>query len=261
MLWPGLSGGARGEDAGDMSDVRVYLLDVEGTTSPISLVSEQLYPFARKHLPAFLRAHVEEEELHAAFDHLCEENRGERDRTLPLFVLPDEGESWESVIPSAVAYLEWQMDRDRKSPVLKYLQGRIWEAGYLSGDLEGTIFADVAEAFARWSEGARVAIYSSGSVAAQQLVFGQSTAGDLRPLIAGYFDLSTGIKTEAASYRAIAKAMGVEPGDVLFVSDAVRELNAAREAGCQTRLAVRPGNPVVEDAQGHAAIRSFSEMA
>jgi enolase-phosphatase E1 len=243
-----------------MSEVRVYLLDVEGTASPISLVSEQLYPFARKHLAAFLQAHIEEVELHIAFDHLCEENRAERGRSLPMFVLPDEGETWTSVIPTAVAYLEWLMDRDRKSPVLKYLQGRIWEAGYLSGELEGTVFPDVADAFARWSKRAKVAIYSSGSVAAQQLVFGHSTAGDLRPLISGYFDLKTGAKTEAASYRAIAKAMEVEPAEMLFCSDAVRELNPAREAGCQTRLALRPGNPAVAETQGHAAIASFAEI-
>ena len=117
--------------------------------------------------------------------------------------------------------------------------------------MKGTLFADVPEAFERWSAAAQVAIYSSGSVEAQQLLFRHSSYGDLTPLISGYFDTRTGPKTASASYAAIAAAMDVAPARVMFFSDVVRELDAAREAGCQTRLVVREGNAPVDDAHGH----------
>jgi len=155
-------------------------------------------------------------------------------------------------------YLMWLMDRDRKSTSLKSLQGKIWKAGFENGELKGTLFEDVPEAFKRWSMYARVAIYSSGSVEAQKLFFRYSTAGDLTPFISGYFDTRTGLKMESASYTAIASAMEVRPEDVLFFSDAVLELDAAREAGCETRLLVRPGNASVDDAHEHVVLESFA---
>jgi enolase-phosphatase E1 len=149
------------------------------------------------------------------------------------------------------------MDRDRKSTALKSLQGKIWKAGYERGDLKSELFDDVPEAFARWSTPARVAIYSSGSAEAQELFFRHSNHGDLTPMISGYFDTRTGPKQESASYKAIAAAMNVAPEDALFFSDVVGELDAAREAGCGTRLVMRPGNAPVDDASGHAAVESL----
>jgi enolase-phosphatase E1 len=146
------------------------------------------------------------------------------------------------------------MDRDRKSTALKSLQGKIWKAGFENGELKGTLFDDVPEALKRWSTDARVAIYSSGSVEAQKLLFRYSSHGDLTALISGYFDTRTGPKMESASYAAIAAAMRVAQEEVLFFSDSVRELDAARDAGCGTRLVVRPGNQPVDDAQGHVMI-------
>jgi enolase-phosphatase E1 len=126
--------------------------------------------------------------------------------------------------------------------------------------LKGTLFADVPPALERWSANGQVAIYSSGSVAAQLLLFRFSTFGDLSGLISGYFDTRTGPKTADTSYQAIAMAMDAEPREVLFFSDAVRELDAAREAGCQTRLTMREGNTPVEDAHGHRRVKSFNVL-
>ena len=75
----------------------------------------------------------------------------------------------------------------------------------------------------------------------------------------GYFDTTTGPKREPASYAAIAAAMGLEPGRICFVSDVVAELDAARTAGMETRLCVRPGNAPVDDDR-HAALRNFDEL-
>ena len=232
---------------------QVYLLDVEGTTSPVSLVSEQLFPYARRHLQAFLRANSGSVEVRADLALLFDENRIEADPAAPR--IEDAAN-----VDRAMAYLLWLMDRDRKSTALKSLQGKVWKNGYEAGELVGTVFADVPQALARWSANARVAIYSSGSVEAQRLIFGHSSAGDLTPMLSSYFDTRVGAKTSAASYAAIAAAMGVTTGELLFVSDLLRELNPAREAGCATRLSLREGNAPVADAEGHVAIRSFAEI-
>jgi enolase-phosphatase E1 len=237
---------------------RVYLLDVEGTTSPLSLVHEQLFPYARKRLKSFVLNHVDEAAVRADLALLVEERLEERDADAPP-VEPD----WDVADDAepGIAYLLWLMDRDRKSTALKSLQGKIWKAGFEAGELVGTVFTDVTEALARWSRVAKVAIYSSGSVEAQRLLFRYSTAGDLTGFIAAYFDTRVGVKTAAASYAAIAAVLGVGAGEMLFVSDVVRELDAAREAGCSTRLSLREGNAAVTDPNGHASLRSFEEVS
>jgi enolase-phosphatase E1 len=245
---------------------KLYLLDVEGTTSPISLVYEQLFPYARKHLESYLRAHVREPEIDAGMEAdlalLAEENAREaRVIDTPRFAVPADGESWEAYVPQAAVYLLWLMDQDRKSTALKALQGRVWKAGFEAGELVGTLFEDVPAAIVRWSRAAKVAIYSSGSVEAQQLLFRHSSAGDLTLFLSAYFDTRVGAKTMPESYRAIAAAMGVELGEVLFISDVTRELDPAREAGCMTRLSVREGNAPILDYCKHEVIGSFAEMA
>ena len=230
---------------------RVFLLDVEGTVAPISLVSEQLFPYARAHLAEYLKQNLSSPEVQNDLKLLAEENRAEQSEDSPTFGIEIRNEL------HARAYLLWLMEHDRKSTALKSLQGKIWKDGFESGELKGTLFADVPEAFARWAADGRVAIYSSGSVEAQRLLFRHSTFGDLTPLISSYFDTRTGAKLDRASYAAIATELGVEPAEVLFFSDVVRELDAAREAGCATRLVVREGNPLVEDAHGHEAISSL----
>jgi enolase-phosphatase E1 len=238
-----------------MSSPRVYLLDVEGTTSPVSLVSEQLFPYARKHLLGFLNARVKEPEIQSDMRLLAEELKTETAEDCPLRGKPMTN------VAHAAEYLVWLMDRDRKSTALKSLQGRIWKSGYEAGKLVGTVFPDVAEAFARWSKTAKVAIYSSGSVEAQKLIFRYSSAGDLTSFITSYFDTRTGAKTSSDSYRAIAVGMGVAASEILFVSDLLRELDPAREAGCMTRLSVREGNQPVLDQCGHIAVSSLGEIS
>jgi enolase-phosphatase E1 len=266
--------------------LRLYLLDIEGTVAPLSLTGEVLFPYARAHFEEFLRKGIADFEdfvrrsaaviERAGFGPaemgdgsvmedlalLNMENLNEQDTDAPRILPPGSDPHMTSLspakgIPGILAYVYWLMDRDRKSTALKSMQGKIWKRGFESGELKGTLFEDVPAAFARWSETGRVAIYSSGSAEAQQLLFRYSNYGDLTPLISGYFDTRTGAKGEAASYAAIAAAMEVAPDEVLFISDAVRELDAAREAGCITRLAVRPRNPPVADAHGHNAVESF----
>jgi enolase-phosphatase E1 len=232
---------------------KLFLLDVEGTIAPISLVYDQLFPYARTHFHEFLQQHGSDSGVMNDLKLLVEENASETDPTAPKFSTP---EYWDEAIP----YLNWLMDRDRKSTALKSLQGRIWKGGFERDELQGTLFDDVPPALERWSTAAHVAIYSSGSVAAQMLLFRHSNYGDLTPLIGGYFDTRTGPKTERESYESIANAMDCEPGEIMFFSDVVRELDPAREAGCHTRLLMRDGNPPVADSHGHRRIKSFKVL-
>jgi len=232
---------------------RLFLLDIEGTIAPISLVYDQLFPYARAHFQQFLQLHGGEPSVASDLTMLAEENASETDETVPRFTVP---EYWDDAIP----YLNWLMDRDRKSTALKSLQGRIWQRGFETDELQGILFADVPKALENWSSVAQVAIYSSGSVAAQLLMFRHSNYGDLSQLISGYFDTRTGPKTSKTSYESIASTMGCEPREILFFSDVVRELDPAREAGCQTRLVMREGNAPVEDAHGHRRIKSFAVL-
>ncbi len=232
------------------SNIRVVLLDIEGTTTPIDFVYQTLFPFARTHLEAFLQTHSQLEEVRNDVVALRDEHQGDLDQSLnaPLWS--------EDQIESALRYSLWLMDQDRKSTALKSLQGRVWEEGYVRGELHGIVFDDVPRAFHRWqSEGRKIAIYSSGSVLAQRLLFGCSNAGDLTPFIDAYFDTTTGPKREAESYRKIARAMRVESREAHFYSDVIAELDAARDAGMQTTLCVRDGE--TPDPGGHSVVRSF----
>jgi enolase-phosphatase E1 len=181
--------------------IRAILTDIEGTTCSISFVADTLFPYARARLRDYLAAH------------------------------PDEAEG----VP--VETLERWIDEDRKEPVLKRIQGHIWRDGFTGGELKGHIYPDALAALRRWREqGLRLFVYSSGSIEAQRLLFGHCEAGDLTTLFEGFFDLSLGSRLESDSYRAIAKRIGLAPGDILFLSDNEREIEAAREAGLHAQL-------------------------
>jgi enolase-phosphatase E1 len=260
---------AEGASAGG---TQLYLLDVEGTVAPLTLTTSQLFPYARKRFAEFLEKNTNNRAVGDDLLLLLEENLRECDAGAPKILHADERTNAGSrgfgavkiggaaLRERALEYLLWLMDRDRKSTALKSLQGKIWKAGFESGELKGTLFEDVPEALRRWSATGKVAIYSSGSVEAQKLLFGHTNYGDLTPQVAGYFDTRTGPKTESASYAAIARAMGVAPAKILFLSDSLRELDAARDAGCQTRLVVRPGNAPIGEASGHITVESFAAL-
>jgi enolase-phosphatase E1 len=235
--------------------IRAILLDIEGTTTPIAFVKDVLFPFARRNAVAFLAAHRHEPEVEADLALLAEE----REREPPDLAPPPPPPAASS---DPLPYLFWLMDRDRTSTALKALQGRIWRDGYESGALVSEVYADVVPALTRFRDaGIQVAIYSSGSVLAQQLLFGHTNAnaGDLRPLISAWFDTTTGGKKEAASYARIASELGLEPREVLFVSDVAEELDAAKQAGMDVALCVRPGEGEPIPSR-HRVVRSLEEI-
>ena len=231
-------------------DGRGILLDVEGTTSSISFVYDVLFSFAKREVGDFLTARRHDPAVREAAAALAAE-AAVADADL------DDPAGLTRVALAAVAL----MDRDVKSTPLKALQGMIWRGGFESGTLVSHVFDDVPPALAAWADsGLDVRIYSSGSIEAQRLFFAPTSHGDLTPRLRGHYDTTTGPKREAASYAAIAADMGIPPRQILFLSDVGAELDAARQAGMATALAVRPGNRDPGGVLEHEPIGSFAEI-
>ena len=203
--------------------IRAIVTDIEGTTSDIRFVHNVLFPYARERLASFVQAGVDSEPVRAILDDLRAEISQPQ-------ATPD----------GLIAVLLGFMEEDRKSTALKALQGHIWRDGYVNGDFTGHLYPDVLPAFRQWkSQGIDLYVYSSGSVAAQKLLFGYSDEGDITGLFSGYFDTHVGAKRETHSYRNIAEQIGLPPAQLLFLSDIRQELDAAREAGWQTVQLIR----------------------
>ena len=215
------------------------LLDIEGTTTPIRYVHGVLFPYARARLAELVRARADEPEVAHA---LAEVER-----------LAPGGDP-------VAALLGW-MDADAKVTPLKILQGILWRDGYRAGELRGEMYPDVPPCLRRWAAaGVRLFVYSSGSEEAQRLIFGHSGAGDLAALFGGFFDTRVGPKREPESYRAIARAVSLPPGEVLFLSDTEAELDAAAAAGSRVCQLVRAQDGTVASAR-HPAAATFAEVA
>ena len=224
---------------------RGVLLDIEGTTSSIEFVYQEMFPFVRRELGGFLAAHWDMADVQAACQLIAEES------SLHGQIDPE-------TIGAAV---NQSMDADAKSTGLKQLQGLIWKRGFESGELRAHLFADVAPALRSWHDARlSIRIYSSGSIGAQKLFFSHTVAGDLLPLIDGHYDTTAGPKHEAASYRAITADWELPADAILFLSDVPAELDAAKSAGMQTALTIRPGNAEVEPNIDHPTIESFDQL-
>ena len=222
---------------------RGILLDIEGTTSAISFVFDVLFPYARRELPRFLDLNWNRDDVRSARAQIA------RDAATALHE--------RSALESHLLDL---MDRDVKATGLKQLQGLIWEEGYAAGELRSHVYDDVPPALRRWAaRGGDVRIYSSGSIAAQKLFFAHTEHGDLLPLLNGHYDTTTGPKTAKSSYDAIVRAFELPAREVLFLSDAPAELDAARQAGLLTGLAVRPGNKPMPGCN-HPCFEAFDSL-
>ena len=236
------------------SGIRGVVLDIEGTTTPIAFVHDVLFSYARAHVKDFLAKHAAEDDVRKDIELLRAEHAEDVRNGKQPPPLTDE-------LDSITDYVNWLINLDRKSTGLKSLQGKIWHEGYAGGTLRSQVYPDVAPAFARWQvAGLTISIFSSGSVLAQQLLFAHTEAGDLTPFISHYFDTGVGKKGEPESYRRIAETIGLPPLELLFISDVVSELSAARDAGMKTVLSIRPGNQPQADADQFHTIESFDEL-
>jgi enolase-phosphatase E1 len=240
--------------------VRGILLDIEGTTTPIEFVYRVLFPFVRERLQDYLTQNATSEDFRQDITVLRQDYLVDVSQNLAPPPWTDDKPT-DFNIESIAAYVHWLMDRDRKSTGLKLLQGKIWQKGYLAGELKGRVFPDVPTALARWSEmNLDVRIFSSGSVLAQKLLFANTEFGDLTKFLRGYFDPAFGSKISEDSYRRIASEFRLPPSEILFISDTPRELDAAKAAGMQSLLCARHGSETRSTTHGQGVISSFDEI-
>lgn len=230
-----------------MTQPQAILTDIEGTTSSISFVKDVLFPYARRAMPDFIHEHGNHPQvrhwLNQVGDELGDDHNDEH----------------------IIAALQTWIDEDRKHTALKALQGMIWEDGYRTADFTAHIYPDAASRLREWhAAGIPIYVYSSGSVPAQKLFFAHSDAGDLSGLVSDWFDTEIGGKRESNSYRRIAERIGIAPGEILFLSDVIEELDAATRAGMKTALLDRaedyPTPRTAQEVGHHPRVQAFNEI-
>ncbi|MBQ4813873.1 2,3-diketo-5-methylthio-1-phosphopentane phosphatase [Pseudoalteromonas luteoviolacea] len=221
--------------------IKAILTDIEGTITRISFVKEVLFPYAAKHLPAFVRCNESDPIIQAQIEAVKQE-------------IAQPTASLETVIDTLLSWI----DADLKITPLKQLQGLIWQTGYQQGDFTGHIYPDAYQYLQQQHQaGSALYVYSSGSVKAQQLLFAHSDYGDIRPLFTNYFDTKVGHKQSSLSYQNIVNQIPFESHEVLFLSDVVEELDAAKQAGLQTLQLWRDNQ---SQSQAHPFIASFEQF-
>lgn len=221
----------------------VHLIDIEGTVGSIAFVRKVLFPYARRVLPRWIAEHGHEPETRRWLDQVAIE-----------LVLRTDQEILD-------ALMGW-IDADRKHTALKAIQGLLWRDGYVQKEYRAHLYPDAAEALWRWHrQGQRLAVYSSGSVEAQKLYFGHTEFGDLTSLFSSFFDTEIGGKRQPESYRAIAEKLSLPPEQIVFFSDVIEELDAARSVGLQTVLVDRPEDYETprSDSHGHRRVVNLSD--
>lgn len=230
-----------------MPAFRALLLDIEGTTTPISFVTDVLFPYAERQYASYIHKNWSSDAFQPYKDGFAEE-----DRNL--------GSNPEALI----AFVQAKHAKNEKHTAFKSLQGALWKSGYEDGSIKSLVYPDVPEAIRRLGElGIPTYIYSSGSIPAQKLLFKYSDQGDLTGLLSGYFDTSTaGAKTASSSYVKIGREVNVVLSDCLFLSDNVHEVEAAKAAGMQSLIVERPGNAELseESRQRHQVITTFDTL-
>lgn len=228
----------------ELGGVRAVLTDIEGTTSSIAFVKDVLFPYARDRLPRFVEAHRDDPDVIRWLNATAREAGIDDPRSRRV----------------VDTLLRW-IDEDRKATPLKALQGMIWKAGYEGGDYHAHVYPEVPEKLRAWkAQGLKLYVYSSGSEAAQKLLFGHTVAGDLSALFDGWFDTEIGGKRERGSYLRIAEAIGLPPPAIVFLSDIGAELDAARGAGMQMVQLCRPPERCAGSGT-HPCVADFNAIA
>jgi enolase-phosphatase E1 len=225
------------------SGISHLLLDIEGTTCPMSFVAKVLFPYAAQKLPSFLQSQSNDPTVQRLLADVQQAWQNDADPEASSLLQESRKQQPSETLAAATKYLQLLIKQDRKLTALKDLQGLIWRGGYAAGELVAPLYPDVAPALLNWHhEGLVLGVYSSGSVAAQKLLYGHCNEGDLTPLFSHWFDTRIGNKQAAESYQRIAEAMDCGTEKVLFVSDALAECEAASSIGMQALFSKRTDN-------------------
>ncbi len=236
-----------------LADIKAIVTDIEGTTSSIHFVHQVLFPYAKQNMADFLARRAQEpaiqSQLHAVAAHTNWLDF-EVNQAACLAQIHDILQTW--------------MAEDQKIGALKALQGILWAEGYARGEFVTHFYPDALVCLKQWFEkDLLLAVYSSRSVQAQQLLFGHTAQGDIQPWFSAWFDTAVGGKREVNAYVNIyqdlhQQAVNLLPENILFLSDIAQELDAARAAGWQTAHLVREGNHAAGST--HWQCQSFAEI-
>lgn len=223
--------------------VKAVITDIEGTTTPISFVKDTLFPYSYKKLEDFLRQNWDKPEVQSI--------------VVDIQNIQQKLLSFDEVVQTLRRWIE----EDKKITPLKQLQGMIWEEGYKLGELKGFIYQDAFRKLKQWYErGLKLYVYSSGSVQAQKLLFTYTNYGDLTYLFSGYFDTTTGSKLEKTSYEKISLHIGLNPSNIVFLSDNPQEVEAAASVGMVVYRLVRKGDASYLNGFLYPQVESFDQV-
>ena len=223
--------------------VKAILIDIEGTVAPISFVKDVLFPYSKEKMESFVKENENKPEIKQILEDVKKIEKREM--------------STEEVINT----LKKWIDEDRKITPLKEIQGYIWEEGFKSGNVKAPLYKDAYEKMLYWNKkGIPMYIYSSGSVKAQKLFFSHTEYGNIVDFFNGFFDTKIGNKKEKGSYEKIARAIGLKPEEILFLSDNPDEIKAAAEAGMQVMRVVREKDAEYIPDFPYPQIKSFEEI-
>lgn len=250
-----------------LEGVNAILVDIEGTTTPIDFVKETLFPYVTENIETYLQSKYDDDETKkdiAALVDLATKDKEEKVDGVVEIPAPN-GSNKDDVIKAVCNNVKWQMENDRKSTALKDLQGHIWREAYKSGKVKAELFEDVYPALQQLTDpdyGIKIYVYSSGSVEAQKLLFANTEEGDICEVFTDYFDTTIGGKREVESYKKIAAKIGVDAGEILFLTDTPEEAEAASKANLRCALVAREGNEDLTEKhfQDFLVIESFGEL-
>uniref|UniRef100_A0A3B3QZI4 Enolase-phosphatase 1 n=1 Tax=Paramormyrops kingsleyae TaxID=1676925 RepID=A0A3B3QZI4_9TELE len=134
------------------ANVSVMLLDIEGTTTPITFVKDILFPYIKEHIENYLSTHWEEDECKQDVQLLKKQVRIAGDSKVILLIRQNNTvhTDEEKAIREVVDNVLWQMAADRKTTALKQLQGHMWRtfnhnvfSFKICGDLNACRFHDL----------------------------------------------------------------------------------------------------------------------
>jgi enolase-phosphatase E1 len=214
------------------------LLDMEGIVCSSRYLPDTLMPYAQRHLAAFLERRWTDADVRAA-----------------ALAISSAG------LAEVFEVAERLLRLGEQTPPLVALESLLWEEGLEEGELSPPICFEVLPALGYWTQrGVEVCVIGRGSSAFQKALLAHSEFGDLSDFVRAFYDGTLGAKNAAETYAGIAAELDLAPREILFLSVSVESLAAARAAGLQTGLVLRPGHATIAQGCPFPHVASFDEI-